>query len=687
VNSIADPHLPVPCSQLPTPNSQLPNMLFRELVLENFGSYLGKNTLNLLPDSSAESRPIILIGGMNGGGKTTIMDAMRLALYGARAQCSTRGNLSYGDFLDQCVSRQTPLTEKARIELAFQVAEEGELQEIRIVRYWERNPKEGKDTLGILVNDWADKTLLNTWDEYIENLLPLGISNLFLFDGEQVKELAEQETPPVGVFDAIQSLLGLELAERLATDLDVLVTRKRKDNATGKQLEAIDEIESRLEQQQVELNELTAGLAQLDAKLAIAIEQEQQAFDKFVLEGGKIAAQGKELDLAATAIKTQIDRQRQELADLAAGNLPLGLITPLLIQIRTQGEIEIRHQQGKAALDLLVDRDRRLLEFLQQQQLLSTQITDIQAFLDRENQSLAQEAKLENSVYLGVDAEAINQLDLLLKSELDRDLDRANNLQIQVTKLEAELDFLDRQIAEAASPEEYLRLKTQETAARELVSQLRADKINSDRQSTELDRIITRTKQELASYTEKNIQLKNDRHIIDSIAKVKATLQIFKEKLTLKKINKLENEVTECFRYLLHKSELVRRVTIDSTTFTLSLHDSDGKLLPKHRLSAGEKQLLAIALLWGLARVSGRQLPIAIDTPLGRLDSSHRTNLIERYFPAASEQVILLSTDTEIAESEVAKLREQGAITREYLLEHDPSQQRTQVKVGYFWEV
>jgi DNA sulfur modification protein DndD len=662
-------------------------MLFRELVLENFGSYLGKNTLNLLPDSAAESRPIILIGGMNGGGKTTIMDAMRLALYGARAQCSTRGNLSYGDFLHQCVSRQTPLTEKARIELAFQVAEEGELQEIRIVRYWERNPKEGKDTLGILVNDWADKTLLNTWDEYIENLLPLGISNLFLFDGEQVKELAEQETPPVGVFDAIQSLLGLELAERLATDLDVLVTRKRKDNATGKQLEAIDEIELRLEQQQVELSELTAGLEQLDAKLAVAIEQEQQAFDKFVLEGGKIAAQGKELDLAATAIKTQIDRQRQELVDLAAGNLPLGLIAPLLTQIRMQGEIEIRHQQGKAALDLLVDRDRRLLEFLQQQQLLSTQITDIQAFLDRENQSLVQEAKLENSVYLGVDAEAINQLDLLLKSELDRDLDRANNLQIQVTKLEAELDFLDRQIAEAASPEEYLRLKTQETTARELVSQLRADKINSDRQSTELDRVITRTKQELATYTEKNIQLKNDRHIIDSIAKVKATLQIFKAKLTLKKINKLENEVTECFRYLLHKSELVRRVTIDSTTFTLSLHDSDGKLLPKHRLSAGEKQLLAIALLWGLARVSGRQLPIAIDTPLGRLDSSHRTNLIERYFPAASEQVILLSTDTEIAESEVTNLREQGAITREYLLEHDPNQQRTQVKAGYFWDV
>jgi DNA sulfur modification protein DndD len=660
-------------------------MLFRELVLENFGSYLGKNVINLLPDTSEDSRPIILIGGMNGGGKTTIMDAMRLALYGTRAQCSTRGSLSYGDFLDQCVSRHTPLVEKARIELAFQVAEDGDLRDIRIVRYWERNPKDGKDTLGILVNDWADKTLLNTWDEYIENLLPLGISNLFLFDGEQVKELAEQETPPIGVYDAIQSLLGLELAERLAADLDVLVSRKRKNLASDQQLVAIDKIESKLEQEQLELVAVGEELVGIEAKLKIAIDRETQSFDKFVLEGGKIAAQGKELELSSKAIELQISQHRQELGSLASGSLPLRLIAPLLAQIQLQGAIELRHQQGKAALDLLVDRDRRLLAHLQKTTVSENQIADIKAFLDRENQSLISEIEPKNLAWLGADAEVVSQLDNILTYDLDRDTQTARKLQAQVTKLEADLDFLDRQIAAAASPEEYIRLKNQETTARELVSQLKADKITTTRRQEELDRIVTKTTQELATYTEINIQLKNDRHIVESVAKVKATLQIFKEKLTLKKINKLENEVTECFRYLLHKSELVQRVAIDSNTFTLSLHDREGKLLPKHRLSAGEKQLLAIALLWGLARVSGRQLPIAIDTPLGRLDSSHRTNLLERYFPAASEQVILLSTDTEVGESEVANLRAQGAITREYILEHDPGEQRTQVRAGYFW--
>jgi DNA sulfur modification protein DndD len=660
-------------------------MLFRELVLENFGSYLGKNTINLLPDTSTASRPIILIGGMNGGGKTTIMDAIRLALYGARAQCSTRGNLSYGDFLDQCVSRQTPLAEKARIELAFQVAEDGDLQDIRIVRYWERNPQDGKDTLGILVNDWADTMLLKTWDEYIENLLPLGISNLFLFDGEQVKELAEQETPPVAVFDAIQSLLGLELAEKLAADLDVLVSRKRKNLANDKQLTAIDKIEAKLVQEQLELVAIGDELAGIESKLKIAIEQEAQAFDKFVLEGGKIAAQGKELELESKAIERQIVQQRQVLGNLAGGSLPLLMIAPLLAQVQTQGAIELRHQQGQAALDLLVDRDLRLLDYLQQQPAFKNQIADVQAFLERENQTLIDEVESKKSGWLGAEAEVLNQLDNILKYDLDQDAQQVSQLQTQLIKLEAELDSIDRQVAAAASPEEYTRLKTQEATARELVSQLKADQITTTRRQEELDRIITKTRQELATYTETNIQLKHDRHLVDSIAKVKATLEIFKEKLTLKKINKLENEVTECFRYLLHKSELVQRVTIDSTTFTLSLHDRAGKLLPKHRLSAGEKQLLAIALLWGLARVSGRQLPIAIDTPLGRLDSSHRTNLLERYFPAASEQVILLSTDTEVGESEVANLRAQGAITREYILEHDPGEQRTQVKSGYFW--
>ena len=142
-------------------------MIFLQLVLENFGPYLGRQIINLSPTTDNITRPIILIGGMNGGGKTTLMDAIRLALYGQRAQCSTRGNLSYNDFLTQCVNRNILPTEKARIELAFEVIQDDKPIILRIVRYWTVEPKDGKDTLGILVKDsydpnsedWPDKAM------------------------------------------------------------------------------------------------------------------------------------------------------------------------------------------------------------------------------------------------------------------------------------------------------------------------------------------------------------------------------------------------------------------------------------------------------------------------------------------------------------------------------------------------
>jgi DNA sulfur modification protein DndD len=201
----------------------------------------------------------------------------------------------------------------------------------------------------------------------------------------------------------------------------------------------------------------------------------------------------------------------------------------------------------------------------------------------------------------------------------------------------------------------------------------------------EIERLQQDLNRKLKNYSEEAIDKIGDEHIIKSATKVQETLKLFKEKLTLKKLNKLETEVKDCFLYLLHKSNLINRVTIDSDRFKLELYDRTGQLFPKQRLSAGEKQLLAIAFLWGLARVSGRNLPVAIDTPLSRLDSSHRHNLVERYFPTASHQVILLSTDTEIGEKEVNTLREQKAIAQEYLLKYNPHQHQTTIEKGYFW--
>jgi len=94
--------------------------------------------------------------------------------------------------------------------------------------------------------------------------------------------------------------------------------------------------------------------------------------------------------------------------------------------------------------------------------------------------------------------------------------------------------------------------------------------------------------------------------------------------------------------------------------------------------------VFAVSLLWGLAQTSELKLPIIIDTPLSRLDSTHRDNIVNNYFPNAGEQVIILSTDTEVDSNYYRSLKPRlsGAAS----LEFDQRQELTTVRQGYFWE-
>ncbi|MEH1843520.1 MAG: DNA sulfur modification protein DndD [Nostoc sp.] len=661
-------------------------MIFLELVLQNFGPYSGRQVINLDPRKDENPRPIILLGGMNGGGKTTLMDAIRLALYGHRAQCSTRGNLSYNDFLNQCVNNKANPAEKTRIELVFEHIEDDKPVKYRIVRTWEKNPKDGKDSLGILGDDdtWPVESLVNTWDDYIENLLPLGISNLFLFDGEQVRNLAEQESPPQIVIEAIRGLLGLELSDRLAVDLDILVTRKRKEVGNSKDLANIEEIETRLTQQQEDYQTTKKKLESLKNHLEELEIKQQEAFDKFISDGGKIAAERSQLELQQKAKTAEVEQVRQLMYELAADVLPLALIPNLLTQVQAQGEKEFRHRQIQISKDLLIERDQRLLSWLNQVEIAVTQVEKIQSFLVQDINNLYAKTLDMETPWLLADDETLSQLDNLIYHLQNSQFDAKEKLAIIKNK-EEEILALERQVQTAAAPEDYTKLRQALETAQNQVVEAKANYETIRRHLAELETIIAKSKKELSEYTVENIKHKNNEHIITSAAKVQDTLKIFREKLTLRKLNKLEEEVKNCFLYLLHKSDLVHRIAIDTNTFGLSLYDFNGKLVPKHRLSAGEKQLLAIAFLWGLAKVSGHRLPVAIDTPLGRLDSSHRSNLVERYFPSASHQVILLSTDTEIGNKEVETLRENEAIAREYLLKYDSASRQTTIQLGYFW--
>jgi DNA sulfur modification protein DndD len=160
-------------------------------------------------------------------------------------------------------------------------------------------------------------------------------------------------------------------------------------------------------------------------------------------------------------------------------------------------------------------------------------------------------------------------------------------------------------------------------------------------------------------------------------------MRAFKSAVLSKHIARLEDAIFDSYRKLLRKEGLVSKVAIDPIKMELALFDVHNHPIPLERLSAGERQLLATSILWGLAKSSGRALPVVIDTPLGRLDATHREKLINHYFPDASHQVILLSTDEEINEKYYSQIKRHVGL--EYQLAYDESTGGTSVKTGYLF--
>ncbi|AFZ52549.1 DNA sulfur modification protein DndD [Cyanobacterium aponinum] len=658
-------------------------LIFKELILENFGPYQGINIINLAPKNNDDA-PIILFGGMNGGGKTTLMDSIRLALYGRRAECSSRDNLSYRDFLNQCINKNIGLGEKTTIELTFEHIVNNQWKELKIIRFWEKNSRDGSDNLSILEDHYPELNLTENWDDYIEKFLPLGISSLFLFDGEQVKELAEQELPTTSVKDAIKSLLGLELADKLALDLDVLVSRKQKDIDKYSDSSELADIENNLSKLELEKRDLLEDLKKEESQLKKVQKNYRQVSQNLRDIGIKLATEKEQLKGKKALLENNIETLRSHLKNLSAKLLPLGLIQNLLNDLDIQLKEQSRLKSLNIAHTLWQEKDYKLLDFLEKINISNETYQKIKDYLDKEQFTISQQLNSQ-TIYLPIEDNTLTNFAHKFHQILPLQQEEAKKIIEELNQIEEELILTEQLLAQMDSPTQYKQLEKecqkQETTLISVKSRCETLKKDIDN----ITQKIIEARKKLGSYGEDNLKNQQIQHIFDVLPKVKQTLTLFQEKLTLRKLNKLESEVTNCFRYLLHKSNFISKVAIASDTFALSLYNEQGNLIEKNRLSAGEKQILAISLLWGLARVSEKNLPIAIDTPLGRLDSSHRYNLVERYFPTASHQVILLSTDTEIGEQEVNFLREKQVIAKEYLLEHDNKKNQTRIKEGYFY--
>jgi DNA sulfur modification protein DndD len=273
----------------------------------------------------------------------------------------------------------------------------------------------------------------------------------------------------------------------------------------------------------------------------------------------------------------------------------------------------------------------------------------------------------------------------LLPDGLNESFSERGRLLERLEALEMEKDDLDRQIAAVPAPEVVEPLINELAACEMDVVENEAELLVATRDLEAAEREVAAARGRYQARLDQQVRVslaqEDASRMIYHSSKARQTLEAFKQEVVSHHIRRLERFMVEALRELLRKSDLVSDVTIDPTTFTIQLRDAGWGLLAVDQLSAGERQLVAVALLWALAKASGQAAPTVIDTPLGRLDSQHRARLVDRYFPFAGGQVILLSTDEEIDAGLYQRL--EPRISRSFTIRYDETAGGSVVSDGY----
>ncbi len=271
--------------------------------------------------------------------------------------------------------------------------------------------------------------------------------------------------------------------------------------------------------------------------------------------------------------------------------------------------------------------------------------------------------------WLDASTQEVPQVMNSTSKELDQLYIELQRVQISLRKIPTD-DVLRPLMEELQTSHRQLAEITQRLAAKE--EELRSDEL----ELAELQRRHQKTVHELGRKA-------NQQSKARMVPRIQRALEEYQDALLAKKVSELQDCLIECFRHLSRKKDEVRRIAINPRDFSVALFDRQDRQIPKAQLSAGEKQIYSISMLWALAKASRRPLPMIIDTPLGRLDTEHRRLLLKHYFPFASHQVLILSTDTEVDQSYFSELR--PTISHSYELEFDGIESSSSIKTGYFW--
>jgi DNA sulfur modification protein DndD len=648
-------------------------LILDEITLTNFGIYKGEHKVSLTPKSK---KPIILFGAYNGSGKTTFLEALQLVLYGKSAKTAARGRLAYDEYLQSLINRDTPKKQGAGLSLKFRTRQEGKEENLEITRTWFGTGNGIKENFQVIRNNTLDSISSERWGEFVEEIMPSQISELFFFDGEKIEGLADPARSSSLLRTGIYSLLGINSIDNLIKSLTQIEKKKTLELAKSSEKADIEKEEATAKELTIKCEINKQELATLENDIDQAIRSKELAEGQMKISGADLLKNRHALENKLADLNERKRFINAELINISSGLAPLIVVQEILENLR----YDVKNSSGHNLKTLsLVNKEFELLLSRVTNSKLSTEsLISIESTI---RNRLNEINKVVNSSPFDVDLSEIPN-----SEELD-DLKKIINKKIKDSEsFDDEIEVISKSLLAVPNEDKVKDIVSELNNAQNTLIKLEVKRdllLENERIITdELTKIGKSISSKLAAIAEQETESEINSRVISHIKKSKNTLEKFKASLISKHIHTLSDEITDCFRLLHRKQKFDLKFSIDSESFSLSINKPDNLPVSANTLSAGERQLLAVAILWALAKSSGKTLPTVIDTPLGRLDGPHRQKLIKNYFPRASSQVLIFSTDEEVTKEHYESLKPH--IAAEYKINYAEETESSSFKEGYF---
>ena len=660
-------------------------MLIQKIKISNFKTYLSLD-LDLTVD---DDRPIILIGGSNGGGKTTLFEAISGALYGLKIESKEH----FMELLNQgAINKVKP---EISLQITFVGKVLGQQQKYILKRIYQLNPQ-GRPLESVSLNMNGNMYVYGTMtapkervraeqeiSKIIKANLPQELSQYFLFDAMPSSELLKKNVFQQTIRDNFENVLGFKKYLQLKR-----ASEKLQQEWAQQRLEAEQEAKeynNLCSQKDGLVAEMNACLAEQDRlyKYMASVEDEYQRAKEGAQQAMNLNKQIQDVDGKIRAITNEAADYAESLKAFIE-NIEINVFLPKLASNLSQEinnilrikEQLLKQSTGTYPIETLRDVTARIIDYLKELSLCSQDV-------DEEN-VVAHMIALQNATnaqdsydYLDdAEVEALKELPKKGSGNQFVTLDRKRqDMEIRLANLD-NLRTEKRTLEQTQAGGDNLLIANYEDAKRTV------DKLKSQEDSLRSE--IQRLEKRIHQY---DVQIQQEPDLkFDTLVKLRPFFDKVADSLLKKKKAQIETEMQSQLNKLLvsYKGHVARVELSDSMeNFNIRLYHSAGNEISLNQLNAASKQIFIQVLLKVLRNLGDYNPPVMIDTVMGVLDNESRDALMEEYFPQLAEQNILLCTTSEIrTDSDYVKL--EPFISKTYTLHRNVEEQNTTVAEGYF---